>query len=143
MPKPTLEEPGDALVRVTTTAICGSDLHVLNGRIPGMTPGGILGHEFIGVVEAVTPEVKRFAEGDRVLASFTILCGRCWFCARRLFSRCPEEAVIGDLNGWLLDTYQAVRTDWRRVAEILDTLANTRQEYYQVSSICWIRLTIS
>src|SRR5438477_6309607 len=105
VPKPTLEEPGDALVRVTTTAICGSDLHVLNGRIPGMTPGGILGHEFIGVVEAVTPEVTRFAEGDRVLASFTIPCGHCWYCSRRLFSRCPDNRVfgygafLGDVNG--------------------------------------------
>src|ERR1700694_164830 len=72
VPRPTVEEPGDALVKITTTAICGSDLHVLNGRIPGMVPGSILGHEFTGVVEEVSPEVKRFKVGDRVLASFMI-----------------------------------------------------------------------
>ena len=100
-----LEEPTDALVRVTTTAICGSDLHVVHGRIPGMSPGGILGHEFVGVVEAVGPEVCRFVEGDRVLASFTIPCGACWFCDRLFFSRCPDQRVFGygfffgDLNG--------------------------------------------
>src|ERR1700726_5296819 len=86
-PKPSIEEPGDALVRVTMTAICGSDLHVVHGRIPGMSPGGVLGHEFVGVVEAVGTEVRRFSEGDRVVGSFTIPCGECWYCQRRLFSR--------------------------------------------------------
>jgi len=95
VPKPGLEEPGDALVRVTTTAICGSDLHVVHGRIPGMSPGGILGHEFVGVVEAVDGGVRRFAEGDRVVGSFTIPCGECWYCERRLFSRCPDQRVFG------------------------------------------------
>ncbi len=95
VPQPGIEEPGDALVRVTTTAICGSDLHVVHGRIPGMTPGGVLGHEFVGVVEAVDGGVRRFAEGDRVVGSFTIPCGACWYCDRRLFSRCPDQRVFG------------------------------------------------
>jgi threonine dehydrogenase-like Zn-dependent dehydrogenase len=95
VPKPGLEEPDDALVRVTTTAICGSDLHVVHGRIPGMSPGGILGHEFVGVVEAVGADVHRFREGDRVVGSFTIPCGACWYCGRRLFSRCPDQRVFG------------------------------------------------
>jgi len=105
VPKPKLEEPGDAIVRVTTSAICGSDLHVLNGRIPGMSPGSILGHEFIGVVEEVTPEVTRFKPGDRVLGSFMIPCGHCWYCNHGLFSRCPDQRVfgygafVGDING--------------------------------------------
>jgi threonine dehydrogenase-like Zn-dependent dehydrogenase len=93
--KPGLQEPGDALVRVTTTALCGSDLHVVHGRIPGMSPGGILGHEFVGLVEAVDGGVRRFAEGDRVVGSFTIPCGECWYCERRLFSRCPDQRVFG------------------------------------------------
>ena len=95
VPKPAIEEPGDALVRVTKTAICGSDLHVVHGRIPGITPGAVLGHEFVGVVEAVEAGVRRFAEGDRVVGSFTIPCGECWYCARRLFSRCPDQRVFG------------------------------------------------
>ncbi len=95
VPKPRIQESGDALVRVTRSAICGSDLHVVHGRIPGMSPGGILGHEFVGVVEAVDGGVGRFAEGDRVVGSFTIPCGECWYCGRRLFSRCPDQRVFG------------------------------------------------
>ncbi len=105
VPQPSIEEPGDALVRVTTTAICGSDLHVLHGRIPGMSPGKVLGHEFVGTVEAAGSGVRRFAPGDRVLGSFTIPCGECWYCRRRLFSRCVDQRVFGygaffgDLDG--------------------------------------------
>jgi threonine dehydrogenase-like Zn-dependent dehydrogenase len=103
--RPSVTEPGDALVKITTTAICGSDLHVLNGRIPGMMPGSVLGHEFAGIVEDCGPEVHGVKPGDRVLASFTIPCGDCWFCGKRLFSRCPDQRVfgygmfLGDLNG--------------------------------------------
>jgi threonine dehydrogenase-like Zn-dependent dehydrogenase len=105
VPKPEIQEPTDAILKVTTTAICGSDLHVLHGRIPGMMPGSILGHEFVGVLESVGPEVKKFREGDRALASFMIPCGRCWFCHRGLFNRCPDQRVfgygafLGDING--------------------------------------------
>src|ERR1700730_2410468 len=95
VPKPGVGAHGDALVRVTRTAICGSDLHVVHGRIPGMSPGGVLGHEFVGVVEAVGAGVRRFSEGDRVVGSFTIPCGECWYCDRRLFSRCPDQRVFG------------------------------------------------
>ncbi|MFN2450757.1 MAG: alcohol dehydrogenase catalytic domain-containing protein [Candidatus Dormibacteria bacterium] len=93
--RPTIEEPGDVVVRVTTTAICGSDLHILNGRIPGMVPGGVLGHEFIGVVEEVGSDVGKVREGDRVLASFIVPCGQCWYCTRNAFSRCPDARVFG------------------------------------------------
>jgi alcohol dehydrogenase len=111
--KPAMEEPGDALVKVTTTAICGSDLHVLHGRIPGMSPGGVLGHEFIGTVEAVGDRVTRFREGDRVLGSFMIPCGDCWFCRRRLFSRCPEQRVFG--YGSFLGDVQGAQAEYVRV----------------------------
>jgi threonine dehydrogenase-like Zn-dependent dehydrogenase len=105
VPRPTIEDPTDVVVRVTTTAICGSDLHVLHGRIPGMTPGGILGHEFVGVVEETGSAVTTVKTGDRVLASFMIPCGVCWFCRKGLFSRCPDQRVfgygmfLGDING--------------------------------------------
>ena len=117
VPSPSLSEPGDALVRVTTTAICGSDLHVIHGRIPGMSPGSVLGHEFVGVVEAVSPEVKRFRPGDRVLGSFTVPCGECWYCGRRLFSRCIEQRVFGygaffgDLAGAQADCVRVPNAD--------------------------------
>src|SRR5258708_40019156 len=103
--KPTIQEPDDVLLKVTTTAICGSDLHVLAGRIPGMMEGGILGHEFIGVVEEVGPEVKNFKPGDRALASFLIPCGVCWFCQRKMFGQCEDVRLfgsgifVGDVNG--------------------------------------------
>ena len=105
VPPPTLEEADDVILRVTTSAICGSDLHVLNGRIPGMSEGGVLGHEFVGVVEQCGADVTSVVEGDRALASFTIPCGHCWFCARASFNRCPDQRVfgygafLGDLNG--------------------------------------------
>jgi threonine dehydrogenase-like Zn-dependent dehydrogenase len=105
IPKPTIQEPGDALLKVTTTAICGSDLHVVEGRIPGMMEGGVLGHEFIGTLEEVGPDVKNFKPGDRVLASFLIPCGKCWFCQRKMWNRCPDQRVfgyglfLGDVNG--------------------------------------------
>lgn len=103
--KPSIEEADDVLLRVTTTAICGSDLHVLHGRMPGMTPGSILGHEFIGVVEERGSGVTSVGEGDRALASFMVPCGECWYCARREYNRCPDQRVfgygafLGDLNG--------------------------------------------
>src|ERR1700716_1914510 len=103
--KPTILEPDDVLLKVTTTAICGSDLHVLGGRIPGMMEGGILGHEFIGTVEEVGPEVKDFKPGDRALASFLIPCGSCWYCDRKQFGQCDDVRVfgyglfVGDING--------------------------------------------
>jgi len=105
VPKPAVEGDGDALVKISTTAICGSDLHVVHGRIPGMTPGSVLGHEFMGTVEAVGRGVTRFTEGDRVVGSFTIPCGECWFCRKGFFSRCPDQRVFGygsffgDVNG--------------------------------------------
>jgi alcohol dehydrogenase len=113
VPVPTVEEGGDALVRITTTAICGSDLHVLHGRIPGMTPGGVLGHEFIGVVEEAGSDVKRFEAGDRVLGSFMIPCGSCWFCDRHLYSRCPDVRVFG--YGSFLGDVQGAQAEFVRV----------------------------
>src|SRR5688500_12628462 len=94
-PDPEIQAPTDAIVRVTTAAICGSDLHLLHGRIPGMRPGSPIGHEFVGVVEQVGPEVKQFKPGDRVVGSFLIVCGTCWFCQRRDFTNCDQLWVLG------------------------------------------------
>jgi threonine dehydrogenase-like Zn-dependent dehydrogenase len=94
-PEPQLEQPGDALVRVTTAAICGSDLHIVEGRDRGVRPGTILGHEFVGVVEALAGEVPGLAAGDRVLAPFTVSCGDCFFCRRGLTARCVQSRCFG------------------------------------------------
>jgi threonine dehydrogenase-like Zn-dependent dehydrogenase len=92
--KPTLRGPDEALVRVTTGAICGSDLHLYHQRIP-IQPGAVLGHEFVGVVEEVGAHVTRVKPGDRVVACFFTYCGRCYYCRRGWFSQCESKTVFG------------------------------------------------
>ncbi len=77
---PEIINPHDAVIKVTRTAICGSDLHLYGGFIPTMESGDILGHEFMGIVEEVGSEVKKLKRGDRVVIPFTIACGNCNFC---------------------------------------------------------------
>jgi threonine dehydrogenase-like Zn-dependent dehydrogenase len=84
-------DPTDAIVRITSTAICGSDLHLYDGFNPFMEPGDILGHEPMGIVEEVGPAVKRIKKGDRVVIPFTISCGACWFCQNNLYSVCETS----------------------------------------------------
>jgi threonine dehydrogenase-like Zn-dependent dehydrogenase len=81
----------DAIVKITSTAICGSDLHLYNGFIPTMEKGDILGHEFMGEVVEVGSEVKNLSTGDRVVASFPISCGNCFFCQKQMFSLCENS----------------------------------------------------
>ncbi len=85
---PALQDPQDILLRVTATAICGSDLHLFRGKVPGLKDGDILGHEFMGVVEDIGSAVTRVKRGDRVVVPFVIACGSCFFCERRLFAGC-------------------------------------------------------
>ncbi len=88
VPDPVITQSDDIILRVTATAICGSDLHIYRGKIPQMESGDILGHEFMGVVEDVGSNVLRLKKGDRVVVPFTISCGDCFFCSRSLFSAC-------------------------------------------------------
>ena len=90
VPDPRMEADDDLLLRVTATAICGSDLHIYRGKIPDMESGDILGHEFMGVVEEVGPAVTRVRRGDRVVVPFTIACGECFFCERDLYAACER-----------------------------------------------------
>src|SRR5438105_4577630 len=99
VPDPTILNPRDAIIRVTTTAICGSGLHPLDGFIPTMKAGDILGHEFMGEVVDVGTENTRLKVGDRVVVPFTIACGRCFFCQRQLWSLCDNS----NPNAWMAE----------------------------------------
>jgi alcohol dehydrogenase len=94
VPDAVVQEPDDAVVRVTRTAICGSDLHFLHGKAP-IEPGDVLGHEAVGVVEAVGAGVERFSPGDRVVVAFNIACGACWFCRRGEHQLCEDFRNLG------------------------------------------------
>ncbi len=88
VPDPILQDPQDIVLRVTATAICGSDLHLYRGKVPELKEGDILGHEFMGIVEEVGSAVTRVKRGDRVVVPFVIACGTCFFCERSLFAGC-------------------------------------------------------
>src|SRR3954470_18826160 len=93
VPDPRIEEPTDAVIRVTSTGLCGSDLHLYEVLAPFMTPGDILGHEPMGIVEAVGSAVTNIAVGDRVVIPFGIACGHCFMCDQGLQSQCETTQV--------------------------------------------------
>lgn len=95
VPDPTIQEPTDAIVRMTRSAICGTDLHFVRGTVPGMAPGTVLGHEAVGVVEEVGSGVRNFREGDRVVVPSTIACGNCTPCKKGFFSQCNRANPNG------------------------------------------------
>src|ERR1700709_766484 len=90
VPDPTIEAPRDAIVKITSTAICGSDLHLYDGYIPAMESGDILGHEFMGEVVEVGSGNKKLKPGDRVVVPFNICCGECFFCKKGQWSCCER-----------------------------------------------------
>ncbi|WP_031425573.1 zinc-dependent alcohol dehydrogenase [Flavimarina sp. Hel_I_48] len=91
VPDPKIQEPTDIIIKVTSTAICGSDLHIYGGLMPTMHEGDVLGHEFMGEVVELGSEVKKFKKGDRVVIPFTIACGNCDYCNDDLFSLCDNS----------------------------------------------------
>lgn len=91
VPDPAILNPGDAIIKVSSTAICGSDLHLYNGVVPSMEQGDILGHEFMGEVVEVGAGVRKLKVGDRVVVPFPIACGRCFFCEQQLYSVCENS----------------------------------------------------
>ncbi len=99
VPDPTILNPRDAIIKITRTAICGSDLHLYDGYIPTMEKGDILGHEFMGEVVEVGNENKRLKKGDRVVVPFTIACGRCFFCQKEMWSLCDNS----NPNAWMAE----------------------------------------
>ncbi|MGN7357686.1 zinc-dependent alcohol dehydrogenase [Paenibacillus sp. SAF-054] len=96
-----LEKKDDILIRVTTTAICGSDLHIYHGLIPGMYDDYIIGHEPMGIVEEVGPEVTHVKKGDRVIIPFNVACGECFFCKNQMESQCDNANEAKNTGGYL------------------------------------------
>jgi threonine dehydrogenase-like Zn-dependent dehydrogenase len=104
VPEPVIEHPDDAIVRVTRSCICGSDLHLYHGLVPDTRVGSIFGHEFTGIVEEVGPAVQKLKAGDHVLVPFSIACGACFYCQRGLHSNCDnvnsEASTVGGIFGY-------------------------------------------
>ena len=97
VPDPIIQEPTDAIVRITSTAICGSDLHLYSKLYPVMREGDIIGHEPMGIVEEVGSDVEHISPGDRVVVPFNISCGHCYFCEEQLYSQCATTRDRGKL----------------------------------------------
>src|SRR5688572_7184381 len=119
--EPEIEHPNDAIVRVTRSCICGSDLHLYHGLEPDTRVGQTFGHEFCGVVEETGPSVRNLKKGDHVLVPFNIFCGTCFFCQKELFSNChnvnPEATAVGGIYGYSHTTggYDGGQAEYVRV----------------------------
>jgi alcohol dehydrogenase len=108
-PKPQIAAPTDAIVKITKTTICGTDLHILKGDLPSCKPGRILGHEGIGVIDSVGPAVTAFRVGDKVLISCVSACGKCVYCRKGMFSHCTT-------GGWILgNTIDGTQAEFVRI----------------------------
>lgn len=108
-PKPEITAPTDAIVRVTKTTICGTDLHILKGDVPSCQPGRILGHEGVGTVDKAGPAVTAFKSGDRVLISCVSACGKCVYCRKLMYSHCTT-------GGWILgNTIDGTQAEFVRI----------------------------
>ncbi|MEU1400081.1 zinc-dependent alcohol dehydrogenase [Micromonospora zamorensis] len=108
VPDPRIEEPTDAIVKITSTAICGSDLHLYEVLGPYLKPGDVLGHEPMGIVQEVGSGVTGLKPGDRVVIPFNISCGSCWMCQRQLYAQCETTQVTSEGKGAALFGYTSL-----------------------------------
>lgn len=118
--EPELEKDDDIIVRVTSTAICGSDLHLVHGMVPNMPEDFIIGHEPMGIVEEVGPDVTKVKKGDRVVIPFTVACGECDYCRMNLESQCNNANPHGETGGYFgysetFGGYAGGQAEWLRV----------------------------
>src|ERR1700694_2456837 len=117
-PRPAIQDPGDAIVRITTSTICGTDLHILKGDLPSVIEGRVLGHEGIGVVEQVGMGVSGFHVGDKVIISCITACLKCDFCRRGMYSHCRH-------GGWILgNTIDGTQAEYVRIPHADGSLYN-------------------
>jgi alcohol dehydrogenase len=117
-PRPTIQDAGDAIVRITTSTICGTDLHILKGDLPSVTEGRILGHEGIGMVEQAGKGVSEFHVGDKVIISCVTACLKCDFCRRGMYSHCRQ-------GGWILgNTIDGTQAEYVRIPQADGSLYN-------------------
>jgi alcohol dehydrogenase len=133
MPEPQIQKPIDAIVRIDTTTICGTDLHIMKGDVPAVTPGRILGHEGVGEIVELGSDVTQFAVGDKVIISCIKSCGRCSFCQQGIFAHClgnEGASGIGWVFGHLIDGTQAefVRVPYAETSlyKVPDTVSNAQ-----------------
>lgn len=122
VPEPRIQDPTDAIVRLTASAICGTDLHMVRGTLPGMAPGTILGHEGVGIVEEVGRDVRSFRPGDRVVIPSTIACGYCSYCRSGYYSQCDNANPNGAQAGTaffggpkLTGPFQGLQAEYARI----------------------------
>ena len=108
VPDPRIQEPNDAIIAVTSTAICGSDLHLYAVLGPYLSPGDVLGHEAMGIVTEVGPDITNLRPGDRVVIPFNISCGHCWMCSRGLYAQCETTQVREQGKGAALFGYTSL-----------------------------------
>src|ERR1700694_3718820 len=117
-PRPTIQDASDAIVRLTTSTICGTDLHILKGDLPSVTDGRILGHEGIGVIEEVGTGVSKFQVGDKVIISCITACLKCDFCKKSMYSHCRQ-------GGWILgNTLDGTQAEYVRIPHADGSLHN-------------------
>ena len=129
VPDPEIVNPRDAIIKVTSTAICGSDLHLYDGYIPTMQKGDILGHEFMGEVVEIGSAVKNLKKGDRVIVPFTIACGNCYFCQHDLWSLCDNS----NPNAWMVEKlYGASPAGLFGYSHMMGGYAGGQAEYVRV-----------
>jgi hypothetical protein len=108
VPDPQIQAPNDVIIKVTSTAICGSDLHLYSVLGPFLQPGDVLGHEAMGMVEETGADISHLTAGDRVVIAFNISCGHCWMCSRELFAQCETTQVREKGKGAALFGYTSL-----------------------------------